>query len=38
MIYDFKKIDKKWQKKWETEGTFFAKEDLYKAPNDVQNT
>ena len=27
MIYDFKKIDKKWQKKWETEGTFFAKED-----------
>lgn len=27
MIYNFKKIDKKWQKKWETEGTFFAKED-----------
>ena len=27
MIYDFKNIDKKWQNKWYSEGTFFAKDD-----------
>lgn len=27
MSYDFKKIEKKWQNKWEKEGTFYAKED-----------
>lgn len=27
MKYDFKKIEKKWQEKWETEGTFFASDD-----------
>ena len=27
MIYDFKKIEKKWQDKWYTEGTFNAKND-----------
>ena len=27
MKHNFKKIEPKWQKKWETEGTFFAKED-----------
>jgi leucyl-tRNA synthetase len=26
MSYNFKEIEKKWQKKWETEGTFNAKE------------
>ncbi len=25
MAYDFKKIEKKWQTKWENEGTFYAK-------------
>ena len=27
MAYDFKSIEKKWQDKWYSEGTFFAKED-----------
>lgn len=27
MSYDFKRIEKKWQNKWEKEGTFYAKED-----------
>ncbi len=27
MAYDFKNIEKKWQDKWYSEGTFFAKED-----------
>ena len=31
MSYNFKEVEKKWQKKWETEGTFFAKND-YKKP------
>ncbi|MDH5662436.1 MAG: class I tRNA ligase family protein, partial [Elusimicrobiota bacterium] len=26
-IYDFRKIEKKWQKKWEEEGTFKISED-----------
>jgi len=30
MMYDFKKIEKKWQEKWENEGTFYAKEDKSK--------
>lgn len=30
MMYDFKKIEKKWQDKWENEGTFYAKEDKTK--------
>ena len=27
MAYDFSKVEKKWQTKWETEGTFNAKQD-----------
>lgn len=27
MAYNFKEIEKKWQNKWYTEGTFYAKED-----------
>ena len=27
MSYDFKKVEKKWQEKWEKEGTFNAKDD-----------
>ena len=27
MSYDFKEVEQKWQKKWEDEGTFFAKND-----------
>ena len=27
MSYNFKEIEKKWQKKWEDEGTFYAKND-----------
>ncbi len=27
MKYNFKKIEQKWQRRWEEEGTFFAKED-----------
>ena len=27
MAYNFKEIEKKWQKKWENEGTFNAKND-----------
>ncbi len=27
MKYNYKKIEKKWQSKWEKEGTFFAKDD-----------
>lgn len=27
MSYDFKNIEKKWQNKWEKEGTFNAKTD-----------
>ena len=27
MAYDFKEIEKKWQTKWEAEGTFHAKQD-----------
>ncbi|OPL09001.1 MAG: leucine--tRNA ligase [delta proteobacterium ML8_F1] len=27
MKYDFKAIEKKWQQRWEQEGTFYAKED-----------
>ena len=30
MAYDFKKIEKKWQNKWEKEGTFYAKKDYKK--------
>ena len=30
MTYDFKEIEKKWQKKWEEEGTFNAEEDKNK--------
>ena len=30
MSYDFSKIEKKWQNKWYTEGTFFAKDDKTK--------
>ena len=28
MSYDFKKVEKKWQEKWEKEGTFNAKDDF----------
>ncbi len=28
MSYDFKKVEKKWQEKWEKEGTFNAKNDF----------
>ena len=31
MSYDFKRVEKKWQEKWEKEGTFYAKND-YKMP------
>ncbi|MCI9178245.1 MAG: class I tRNA ligase family protein [Clostridia bacterium] len=30
MTYDFKEIEKKWQNKWYSEGTFYAKEDTSK--------
>ena len=30
MSYNFKEIEKKWQTKWEKEGTFYAKEDYTK--------
>ena len=30
MAYDFKTIEKKWQKKWESEGTFNASNDFTK--------
>ena len=28
MAYNFKEIEKKWQKKWDDEGTFNAKQDF----------
>ena len=28
MAYNFKEIEKKWQKKWESEGTFNASNDF----------
>ena len=28
MSYNFKEIEKKWQDKWYTEGTFNAKDDF----------
>ena len=28
MAYNFKKVEKKWQEKWEKEGTFKAKQDF----------
>ena len=31
MSYNFKEVEKKWQDKWEKEGTFYAKQD-YKNP------
>ena len=30
MAYNFKSIEKKWQKKWEEEGTFNASDDYTK--------
>jgi len=27
MAYEYKKIEQKWQKKWDNEGTFYAKDD-----------
>ena len=27
MSYNFKEVEQKWQKKWEKEGTFYAKND-----------
>ena len=30
MAYNFKEIEKKWQNKWEKEGTFYAKKDYKK--------
>ena len=27
MTYNFKEVEKKWQDKWEKEGTFYAKND-----------
>ena len=30
LSYNFKEIEKKWQTKWEKEGTFYAKEDYTK--------
>ena len=28
MSYNFKEVEKKWQEKWEKEGTFEAKQDF----------
>ena len=30
MAYNFKEVEKKWQNKWYTEGTFNAKDDYTK--------